>query len=249
MIVYFSGTGNSKYVAERLAAATNETAVSIEGLSADITLNDGERLGLAVPTYFWELPAIVREFLDKLTIKNAAGHYIYFVATYGTTSGCIGEDAKRMFKNRGIELNGLFGVKMPDNWTPVFDLSDPEKAAKQNATAENYINKAAELILKCENGYFMANKAPFFISKLTGALYEKERRAKKFYVEDSCIGCGLCAEKCPSQAIEMKEKKPVWIKECTLCLRCLHCCPKFAIQYGSGKTKQHGQYTNPNVKL
>ena len=85
MIVYFSGTGNSKYVAERLAAATNETAVSIEGLSANITLNDGERFGLVVPTYFWELPAIVREFLDKLTIKNAAGHYIYFVATYGTS--------------------------------------------------------------------------------------------------------------------------------------------------------------------
>ncbi len=249
MIVYFSGTGNSKYVAERLSAAVNETAVSIEGLSADITLNDGERFGLVTPTYFWGLPVIVREFLNKLTIKNAAEHYIYFVATYGTTSGCIGEDARRMFKSRGIELNGLFGVKMPDNWTPVFDLSDPEKVAGQNAAAENYINKAAELILKCENGYFMANKAPFFISRLTGALYEKERRARKFYVEDSCIGCGLCAEKCPTKAIEMKEKKPVWTKECTLCLRCLHCCPKFAIQYDSGKTKQHGQYTNPNVKV
>ena len=41
-------------------------------------------------------------------------------------------------------------------------------------------------------------------------------------------------------------KKPVWIKEhCTLCLRCLRLYPKFSIQYGDGKTKQHGRYNHP----
>ena len=33
-----------------------------------------------------------------------------------------------------------------------------------------------------------------------------------------------------------------------MCLGCLHRCPKFAIQYGS-RTKKHGQYTNPKVKV
>lgn len=43
-------------------------------------------------------------------------------------------------------------------------------------------------------------------------------------------------------AIEMQDKRPVWVKEkCTMCLGCLHRCPKFAIQYGKN-TKQHGQY-------
>ena len=64
----------------------------------------------------------------------------------------------------------------------------------------------------------------------------------------SCIGCGLCAKNCPVSAIEIRNKKPVWVKDrCVMCLSCLHHCPKFAIQY-ENRTKKHGQYTNPNVK-
>lgn len=29
---------------------------------------------------------------------------------------------------------------MPDTWTPIFDLSDPEKVAKQNEESERYID-------------------------------------------------------------------------------------------------------------
>ena len=55
--------------------------------------------------------------------------------------------------------------------------------------------------------------------------------------------------KCPVNAIEMKNKRPVWVKEkCVMCLGCLHRCPKFAIEYGKNTTK-HGQYTHPNVKV
>lgn len=75
------------------------------------------------------------------------------------------------------------------------------------------------------------------------------RLTAKLRVEGGCIGCGLCAKKCPVQAIEMRDGKPVWVKDkCVMCLGCMHRCPKFAIQYGEN-TQRHGQYTNPNVKL
>ena len=68
--------------------------------------------------------------------------------------------------------------------------------------------------------------------------------------ESRCVDCGLCAKKCPVQAIVMKDGYPVWIEnECEMCLGCLHRCPMFAIQYGNGKTNKHGQYRNPNTTI
>ena len=67
----------------------------------------------------------------------------------------------------------------------------------------------------------------------------------KAIVNEGCIGCGLCAKRCPMAAIEMRDGLPVWTKpECVACLRCLHCCPKFAISHGK-HTASHGQYRHP----
>jgi Fe-S-cluster-containing hydrogenase component 2 len=139
---------------------------------------------------------------------------------------------------------------MPDNWTPIFDLSDPQKVKQQNDEAEKYIDAVLENIRKKSIGNLMQHKKPLAVKVFTDPFLNSERKTKNFYVEDTCIGCGLCAKRCPVQAIEIKNKKPVWVKEqCALCLRCLHHCPKFAIQYGNGKTKQHGQYRNPHTKV
>ena len=74
--------------------------------------------------------------------------------------------------------------------------------------------------------------------------FDLMRKTKRFWAEDTCIGCGLCAKKCPISAIKLKDRKPEWAKaQCVMCLACLHHCPKFAIQYGKN-TKKHGQYVH-----
>ena len=136
MILYFSGTGNCKYVAEQIAAAVGDTAVSFEDSGGKIALEMGEIFGIVFPTHFWEIPAIMREFLEKASITAERENYAFAIATYGTTPGCSGMDAKKLLKKKGIDLSAAFSLKMPDNWTPMFDLSDAEKVRRQNEEAD-----------------------------------------------------------------------------------------------------------------
>ncbi len=247
MVLFFSATGNCKYVATRLTQAFGQEMISIVDCirNNEYSFSD-ETIGIISPTYDWGLPSIVKEFLEKASFQT---DYLYFVATYGTTCGAAGYMANKAIKERKIDA--YYSVRMADTWTPIFDLSTPEKVAEFTNTTENEISRVIDGLEKRLTNKHMTPRTPAFITEwIAEPIYNnKVRLTKHFRVESSCIGCGLCAKKCPVQAIEMKDKRPVWIKEkCVMCLGCLHRCPKFAIQYENA-TKKHGQYTNPNVKV
>ena len=55
-----------------------------------------------------------------------------------------------------------------------------------------------------------------------------------FTADEACIGCGRCARACLASAIEMRDARPVWVKdECFMCFGCLRLCPVEAIRYGA----------------
>ena len=252
MILYFSATGNSEYVAQRIAAETGDIAVSITDYYKKQIFSFDEKyktLGIVSPTYSWGLPVIVTEFLQRLDLSHKPD-YLFFIATYGTTPGQTGRFADNILAPKGLSLSAKFSVKMPDTWTPIFDLSNKEKVRRINDNAELEIDYIIKQIKNFTVGDFMKNKLPYPLAKIGYNIeYDSMRKTKHFSVDDTCIGCGLCAKKCPVQAIEMQNKRPVWSKEkCVMCLGCLHRCPKIAIQYGKN-TKRHGQYTNPNVTV
>lgn len=246
MILYFSATGNCKYVAERLAQPLKQETLSIvDCIKRNRYDFTDEIIGIISPTYNWGLPSIVKEFLEKATLKTS---YLFFLSTYGTTPGASDHMASKAIHNRKIDA--FYAVKMADTWTPIFDLSTPKKVAAFTKHTEVQINDAIQKIEQRFINQHMTPHMPAFLTEcIAQPLYHRARRTSHFWVKDSCIGCGLCAKKCPAQAIEMQHQKPVWIKEkCVMCLGCLHRCLKFAIQYGKN-TEKHGQYTNPNVKV
>ncbi len=245
MILYFSATGNCKYVAARLAEG-GETLSIVDCIRENRFAFEAETIGVISPTYDWGLPSIVKTFLEKAAFRT---EYLYFVATYGTTPGASGALANEAIRGRSIDA--YYAVRMVDTWTPIFDLSTPEKVTRYTKHTESQLDAILQSVRERRTNRHMSPRTPVIFTKLFAEpIYNHSvRRTANLHVEDGCIGCGLCAKKCPVQAIEMREKRPVWIKEkCVMCLGCLHRCPKFAIQYGN-RTQNHGQYQNPKEQV
>lgn len=246
MIIYFSATGNSKHVAksllkegERLIFIPDEMDKGNYGFDVE----ENENVGIISPTYNWTIPSIVREFLEKLKLDFKERPYIYYVGTFGTTTGAAAKMANKIMEEKGYAFDACFDVKMPDTWTPMYDLSDKEQVDEINLEADIAIMVLKRRISNKVTGKHMHITMPCLFGSIGKQIYDNNTRCTKhFTVENTCIGCGLCAKKCPIHAIEMNDKHPVWVKDkCTMCLGCLHRCPKFAIQYGKN-TKKHGQY-------
>ena len=242
MIVYFSATGNCKYVAKAIARATSDKTVSMEGFDSAVNLGEGEQLGFVVPTYGWRVPAIVERFFDRLRLTGRRPSYAFAVSTYGTTPGAAGPFMKKALKEKlSCDLQ-LFSVKMPDTWTPIFDLSDRAHVEQLNQEADRQLEAVCRAIADRKSSLRMSRQAPAFLLPIANAYYDSMRKTSPFTVEDCCTGCGLCAKRCPVGAIQLRSGKPEWVTaKCEKCLRCLHYCPQFAIQHGP-KTKAHGQY-------
>lgn len=250
MIFYFSATGNSEHVAKSIAEANGDKVCYIPNLinsgSMSFDVSDEEMMGFVSPTYYWGLPSIVKEFLENIEITFRERPYTFFIATYGTKNGGISQSAEKILKKRGVAIDAFYEIKMPDSWTPVFDLTDEENVQQRVRVADDKLEEVKSHISSRVKGSFMSDCIPEFISRMFHEMYDKARLTENLLVESQCMGCGRCAENCPVHAIVIENEKPRWVvDECVMCLGCLHHCPSFAIQYGK-KTKGHGQYVNPH---
>lgn len=251
VILYFSAEGNSRHVAERIAERVGDTAVSIERYKGDghprIAVEKGGYLGFIAPTYCWGLPAPAVDFLKRAAFDVPGDAYVFTATTFGTTAGQTTRFAAALLREQGVETAAQYSVQMPDTWTPMFDLSDKGKVAAINARADEQIDECARMIADRTMGNRVRRAIPMFAAKLYFCFgLPACQDTSKFTVDaNACVGCGLCAKRCPVGAIQMCDGAPVWNRsECAACLRCLHSCPKFAIQRGA-KTRAHGQYLHP----
>ena len=70
MIFYYSGCGNSRYVAERLADSLQEPLHFIPETGPARALGEGEALGFVFPVYAWAPPHLVLDFIRRMQLDR-----------------------------------------------------------------------------------------------------------------------------------------------------------------------------------
>ncbi len=247
MIIYFTGTGNSRYLADILATQLGDSA-----LDASRLIRSGEHPDFesdkpyvfVSPVYAWRLPRLFEKWLR--TCSFAGNKQAYFILNCGSEIGAAGNYIEKLCKQTKLVFMGTAEVVMPDNYIVMFDASAKEEA-------EGIIDKAREQMLRIAEQIETQAKFDRVKSTLLGHIYSSivnpcfytfYIRTSKFYATDACINCGKCTNACMLNNISLKNGKPVWGKDCTHCMACISGCPVEAIEYGRN-TKGRRRYVCP----
>lgn len=235
MILYFSGTGNSEYVAKRIGREIGDEVINLfdKIRNKDYSAPKSERPWVIVaPTYAWRIPHIVERWLENASLEGSKE--VYFVMTCGGSIGNAGAYLEKLCTKMNMNDYGCAEIIMPENYIALFATPTEEKASQIIEQAERVIEHVASCIKK---GDKLSQPKISFIDKMNSGMinrlfYPVFVHAKKFYVTDGCVSCGKCVNVCPLSNIRLDGGKPVWGGDCTHCMACICRCPKEAIEYG-----------------
>ena len=245
MILCFSGTGNSRYIAERIAEALQDEIVDLNAKikAADYApIQAGEDIVLVTPTYAWRIPQIVAAWLTKAELLSAKR--IWFVMDCGSEIGNAAKYNRQLAAQKYLHHMGTAQVVMPENYIAMFNAPQKEQARSIVEQAEPALQKVLTQLRAGQE--FPPPRDNLYDRFMSGPVnpvfYRFFVKADAFRATDACIGCGKCVELCPLNNIYLENGRPVWGKNCTHCMACICYCPKEAIEYGKkskGKPRYH----------
>ncbi len=238
MVLFFSATGNTSYIAQKCADYLDDECVDLLSRIRNkdySALNSDKPFIICSPIYVCEMPYFLQDFLRKVTFLGA--REFYFIFTSGGYSGCASVLAKSFCRKRKFIYKGSADVIMPRNYiaNEIYPMQDNETIIKVLNAAEEKLPEIFSIIKN--NGTLKSRHVYLFetlsILPVAAFWFRFKMGAKKFYSRDSCVTCGKCVKVCPLNNVSIKDGRPVWGKFCTHCMACIANCPKEAIEYGN----------------
>lgn len=214
--IFFSPTGGTEKVAQILGGHWNEHSVKIDlsDTNTDFSqcvINEEDHVLIAMPSFGGRAPAVAIERLKRIPGNGAK---CTLVCVYGNRAYedtlVEMEDAA---KESGFRVIAAVAAVAEHSIMPQYATSRPD--ASDIKQLEQFADRIAE---RGEATVSIPGNRPY--KKAGGAgLVPKPTK--------DCVKCGLCAQKCPVQAID-----PVSFtadsKKCIACMRCVKQCPHHA---------------------
>ncbi|MFW6104832.1 MAG: EFR1 family ferrodoxin [Candidatus Bipolaricaulota bacterium] len=266
LILYFSGTGNTKFIAEKIYRKLEEREYTAEVSSVETfpqkDVDDYDFLVFGYPVHGYEMPSFLKSYLGDLSLPRSNGVIVYSTMGYSggnslrRTSDILGTEGFKVVGSEEFRMPGNDGLiisgKDSDTVREVLD-TDYNRSPVINEKVSSIAQRIGELagdevdeseVLKPEKKFTYVLLTP--LMKLVFYLFEKIF-VGKFRADESCVECGLCEEICPSDNIELNNGKVVFGDDCYFCLRCINQCPVEAIQiskFTEGKFRFKGPMGN-----
>jgi ferredoxin len=249
-IFYYTGTGNSLWVARKIADKLGDADLfSLSECTDKMKTIDSQIVGLVFPVYIWGVPAPVVRFIN--TLNGLQADYVFAIAVNGGQVANTLVQLKRIMAENRLSLSAGFQITMPSNYIPWGGPGPKEEQHKRFELAQEKISHIAVRIK--EKVCMPVEKGPLWQRILFTAIYKMSfsqvpKMDRQFWADDKCNKCGTCYKVCPATNITLLEGKPVWNHRCEQCFACLQWCPQEAIQYGK-KTPKYERYHHPEIIL
>jgi ferredoxin/flavodoxin len=245
-IYCFSGTGNSLYVARQLAVALTGTKlvpIATCNPADEDTGRSNHRIGFVFPSYYGDLPRLVRSFIEKLPL--APGTDVFCVVTMGAFGRGSIKALQDLLEEKGLKLRFGVGLGMPPNYILTYDPA--LFGAKSGKRIEKKLSRARKRIQKIAEDIASAKNIVETSKMSAKTLYTNvESLDADFAATEKCTACGLCERLCPVGNIKLINGKPQWQRHCERCIACISWCPVSAIEYGK-VTQRRTRYRNPHI--
>ena len=233
ILFYFSGTGNSKYIAEYFCRATSAECRSIEeSMDADALIAAHDAIAFCYPIYGSCVPRLMREFVTAHVDALQPKKLIIF-CTQLLFSGDGARALTDLMPGSAERVVYAEHFRMPNNICNFGMLSVKNGAqnAKKLRAAERKMQRACKNI---QSGVVKKRGFNWF-SKLLGMSQNlfwpkmEETYRSSVQVDPDCIQCGLCVKQCPSNNLTLGKNGIEQRDNCIVCYRCVNSCPKQAI--------------------
>ncbi|HEX3021828.1 MAG TPA: EFR1 family ferrodoxin [Lachnospiraceae bacterium] len=247
LILYFGGTGNTKYVANRIGKVMNElgSLIKIHSIEEMDTINPNtfDLIILGCPKYY-EYPVL--DFVDYLKRSLPKSDKTIPTMVFCTQAAHLETNFRKierilMQKNYRVTVTRSFQIANNMVIFNAFPLTDKEKV---QANIDKLDRELKPLLRDFIDGKERKESPGFLfrmVTHLSGVAFTKlfPVFGMKYSISNQCIGCGLCVKKCPRRNIKMLGGRPRFGRNCLFCMRCITICPKQAILYRKKHCEQY----------